>query len=98
MYLVRNVFRARPGHARPLVEKFKAAAPHLEKLRPVKSMRVLTDVVAGFWTVVIESEVEDLAAYIEMARGVTSSPTVAEIMKGYMDHVETGHREVFVIE
>lgn len=98
MYLVRNVFRARPGQARPLVEKFKAAAPHLEKIGPVTRMRVMTDAVATFWTVVIESEVEDLAAYITMSRGATSIPQVAEIMKGYMDHVESGYREVFQIE
>ena len=98
MYLVRNVFRARPGHARPLVEKFKNAAPHMLAAGPVSSMRVLTDVVATFWTVVIESEVDDLAAYFAMARGATSLPQVGEIMKGYMDHVESGYREIFLVE
>jgi hypothetical protein len=97
MFLVRNVFQAKPGRAKDLVQKFKAAAPHLET-RGVRNTRILTDVVETFWTVVIESEVEDLGDYAAQSRTMSSDPKVGEVMKGYMDLVQGGRREVFLIE
>lgn len=97
MYVVRNVFTAAPGKAKDLVEKFKRARPHLLELG-VHETRIMTDVVAGFWTVVVESEVENLGDYFEIARNFSQRPEVAEIMAGYMDLVAGGHREVFVLE
>ncbi len=97
MYVVRNVFTAKPGKARELVAKFQAARPHLE-VEGIHHTRILTDAVAGFWTVVVESEVEDLAAYMGQARGSARAPEAAEAMRGYMDLVAGGHREVLVVE
>jgi len=97
MYIVRNVFTAKPGQAKKLVDKFKRASPHLAKLG-VQNTRILTDAVAGFWTVVVESEVENLEDYFQTARGISSRPEIGEIMAGYMDLVSGGHREVLVVE
>lgn len=97
MYVVRNVFRAKPGKATDLAQRFKAAAPHLEAMIDGQT-RVLTDVVSGFWTVVVESEVEDLGGYLDQSRGATSSEEVRDIMSGYMELVEGGHREIFKVE
>lgn len=97
MFVVRNVFRAKPGKAKDLADRFKAAAPHFES-RIEGRMRVMTDVVSSFWTVVLESEVEDLAAYLDQSRSATSNPEVREIMSGYMDLVEGGRREIFKVE
>ena len=96
MYVVRNVFRTKPGKAKALVAKFKDAAPHLTQLG-VKSTRILTDVSATFWTVVVESETDDLSGYLEMARG-DRGEAAGKALAGYMDLVEGGHREVFKIE
>ena len=98
MYLVRSVFTARPGKAKELVAKFKAAQPHIEEAGVARNSRVLTDAVAGFWTVVVESEVDDLEAYFEMARNVSADPELGRIMAGYMDCVDSGYREVLRIE
>ena len=98
MFLVRNVFHAKAGKAKALVEIFKKALPLLEASGLVLSARILTDSVATFWTVVIESEVEDLNAYMDMARIVSQKPEIGEAMKGYIDLVNGGHREVFRIE
>ena len=97
MYVVRNVFTTKPGKARELVAKFQAARPHLEA-DGRHGLRILTDAVAGFWTVVVESEVEDLTEFLGQARGGMRSTAAAEAMEGYMDLVEGGYREVFVVE
>ena len=98
MFLVRNVFHANPGKAKALVDIFKKAQPLLEKTGLVRNTRILTDSVATFWTVVIESEVEDLNPYLDMAGIVSQKPEIGEAMKGYIDLVNGGHREVFRIE
>lgn len=59
--------------------------------------RLLTDVVASYWTVVMESEVENLSVF-ENTAGFTSRPEVKEIMKDYMNLVEKGYREIYKIE
>jgi len=62
-----------------------------------KRPRMMTDAVAGYWTVVIETELEQLIDW-EKGEGFTSKPEVKEIMEGYGDLVETGYREIFKIE
>jgi len=96
MYLVRDVFRTKPGMAKELVKKFKQVFPHMESTGFSKP-RIMTDAVAGYWTVVIEGEVPSLAEF-EKHEGFTSKPEVREIMMGYMDLVQTGYREIFKIE
>jgi len=97
MYLVRDIFNAKPGKAKDLVAKFKEMAPYMNEMG-MKGMRVMTDAVADYWTVVAESEVESLDAYFDMGRRERDNAKVGEIMQGYMDLVEGGRREVFRIE
>src|ERR1035437_7165351 len=96
MYLVRNVFNAKPGKAKELVAKFKIAEKYLPKEGVTRS-RVMTDVVSGFWTVVTEFEVPSLAAWDKMS-GTTTNPEIGNAMKDYMTLVEGGYREIFRIE
>ena len=98
MFLIRNVFHVKPGNARDFIEKFKNAAPHLKAAGLVKSTRILTDSVSDFWTVVIESEVEDLSAYLNMAKSIHATKEVSDALKGYVEMVNSGYREVFLIE
>ena len=97
MYLVRNIFTCKPGKAKDLVAKFKAAAPHLAKI-DIENTRILTDTAAGFWTVVVESEVESLDAYFGAVRDRAANEAVGKAMAGYMDLVKGGRREVFKVE
>lgn len=97
MYVVRSVFRAKPGRAKELVKKFQAASPHMESMG-LGASRILTDTVAGFWTVVIESETDDLSAYMQAVASRADHPEVAAAMAGYMDLVEGGHREILRVE
>ncbi len=96
MFLVRDVFRTKPGMAKELVKRFKQTFPHMQSAG-VKNPRVMTDAVAGYWTVVLELEIDSLGNFENM-QGFTSKPEVTEIMKGYIDLVETGYREIFKIE
>lgn len=96
MLLIRDVFRTKPGKAKELVKKFSLVVPYMQE-QGFLNTKIMTDVVAGYWTVVLQGEVESLAAF-EKHEGFTSQPGVKEIMHGYMDLVETGYREIFKIE
>ena len=98
MFVVRNVFQAKPGKAGALADKFKAAKPIIEEeFCAPGSMRILTDVSAGFWTVVIEAQVDDLGAYLGFAQSVAKNEKLSEVMAGYMDLVDSGYREIFKV-
>ena len=97
MILIREVFTTKPGKAGELVKKFKQVIPYMEK-EGLKNIKVMTDLVSKYWTVVIESETDDFARFEKEVRGFTSKPEVKEIMKDYMSLVEGGYREIFKIE
>ena len=97
MNMIRNVFQAKPGKGKDLVEIFKNVAPHIEEFG-VKMTHILTDATGPFWTVVIESQVENINDYFEMPSKMRDKPEVAGAMKGYMDLVSGGHREIYKIE
>ncbi len=98
MYLIREVFQTKPGRAKDLVKMFKQAAPHFEKIGEMNNMKILTDVVSNYWTVVVESETENIGGFFSNMRSATMSDELKEIMKGYMDCVAGGHREIFLVE
>lgn len=94
MFIIRDIFNAKPGKAKELVAKFKKASVALKK--EGINMRVMTDTVATYWTVVIESEVADIGQYMSMAQ--RRIPEMEEAMQGYMELVNGGHREIFKLE
>ena len=98
MYQIREVFQAKPGKAKDLVKMFKQAAPHFEKTQGVQRVTVLTDIVSTYWTVIVEMETEDIGDFFTNLRSATMSDELKDIMKGYMDCVEGGKREIFMIE
>ena len=97
MYIVRNIFHTKPGKAKDLVAKFKAATPHFREIG-IANTRILTDAVAGFWTVVVESEVEDMNHYFEALERRAPNDAVRKALDGYMELVQGGSREVFHVE
>lgn len=98
MYLVREVFRTKPGKAKELVSKFKKAMPLLTASEGGINTKIMTDIATDYWTVVIESEVENIGEFIGGLRTATASDELKEIMKGYLDLVESGKREIYIIE
>lgn len=97
MYVVRNVFKAKPGKARELVNKFQAANKLIDDTQ-IWGVRLLTDTVSTYWTVVLEFEVAELDDYFTAMEERASDPRWKEAMAGYMDLVDGGHREIFSVE
>jgi heme-degrading monooxygenase HmoA len=97
MYVVRDVFRCKPGQAKVLAEKFKQTIPSMEKLDGFRNCRVMVDVVAGYWTVVMEAEFESLGDFEAHMSSFGKRPEVQTALEGYMDLVDGGHRELFRI-
>jgi hypothetical protein len=93
MFVIRNVFKCKPGQAKHAVEKFKKAQ---ELMADVGfKHRVLVDEIAHFWTVVVEIEVEDLAGFDRSMHEYGSRSAVQEAMAGYLDMIDGGYREIF---
>lgn len=97
MYVVRDVFKAKAGKAKQLVGLFKEASKHLLP-HGASKIRVLTDVVSDFWTVVWEFEVNEIEDYFKMSRTVDGDMSVYNALEGYKEYVLEGHREILKIE
>ena len=98
MYLIRDIMYCKPGQVRPLVDKFKAMSKHMKK-KGFHSPRIVTDVCAErYWTVVAEMEVEDFEEFVKESRSTMTDKEMQKIMKGYHDMVESGRREIYLIE
>lgn len=97
MYLVREIMNTKPGKAKEIVATFKKAKPFMEK-EGIKNMMIMTDIVGDYWTVIMQYEVDDLAGFFSTIRSSTGGKELQEIMKGYMDLVNGGRREIFLIE
>jgi hypothetical protein len=90
MIVVRNVFIAKPGQASKLATLFKAAAV----VGKLPNHRVLTDLTGEFNRVVLEYQVEDMAAFGAQLKDYASNEALRKAMTGYTDMYLTGHREV----
>jgi len=97
MYVVRNVFRAKPGRAVDLVRMFQQFAAALPPGLGLGPTRILTDASAGFWTVVVEDEVADLAVYLHTVEQM-GRLEAAKHLAGYHELVESGYREILKVE
>ena len=97
MYLIRETFNTKPGKAKELVAKFKKVMPYMEK-DGVQNTRIMTDAVGNYWTVVVQFEINDLGEFFKGLRGSTDEQEMQDIMKGYMDLVNGGGREIYLIE
>jgi hypothetical protein len=60
--------------------------------------RVMTDAATTYWTVVAEFEVERPGDVWDGHEKLGQRPAYREAMKGYMDCIKGGHREIFKIE
>src|SRR5438132_13485042 len=100
MYLIRDIWTAKPGQASRMAKLFKAT------MGETKS-RVLTDVVGPYNTVIFETEVEKLADWeknLEAMRNGTDTSMdkldakQKEEMSHYHEMFTEGRREIYRIE
>jgi hypothetical protein len=97
VYLIRDVFRCKPGGAKALAEKLRATIPSTEREDGFRNCRLLVDFVGTYWTVVWEAEVDSLERFEHHMAHYGSRPEVRQAMSGYLDLVEGGYREIFRI-
>jgi hypothetical protein len=98
MLIMREVFTAKPGQASKLAKLFRkgfAADPNV---------RIMTDLVGNYNTVVVEMQIESLAEFEKEMEEYKSgkpdprmNPEVAEEMSKYTEMYLTGRREIFQI-
>ncbi|MGA9120601.1 MAG: hypothetical protein WB699_14650 [Bacteroidota bacterium] len=95
MFVSREVFHCKPGHAKDLVAVFKKLSPMMKEMG-VSDMRIFTDISGQpYWTVVVEQEVKSLDEFAELSRTTMADPRVSGIFAGYHEHVIGGTREIY---
>lgn len=95
MYLIRDVFRCKPGKSRQVAEKFKKAFDLTKGVPGVSNGKVMLDYITSYWTVVMEIEVENLDGFEREMVAYRERADVQAAVAGYMDLVEEGHREIY---
>jgi hypothetical protein len=97
MFMVREVLRCRPGKVGELTKKFKALAEIVEE-KGYPPFRLFTDVSGErFWTLVLQTEFEELGGFHAMEEAVMSDDRAGTIMAGYHDLIEEGRREIYKV-
>lgn len=91
MYVIREVFTAKPGMASKLAKLFK----EIFSADPRMKARVMTDAVGEYNTVVMEIEVGSFSEFEQMMKGSPEDEKIREKMKGYTDMYLTGRREIY---
>jgi len=92
MILIRETFVAHPGSAGKIAKMFVAAI----KKYGWKNMRILTDKISDMHHVMMETEVESLAAWEDMMKNMNDAE-MAEDFKDFNSMTVSGKREVFQI-
>jgi hypothetical protein len=91
MFVIRETFTAKPGKASALAAMFKQVMGEMTTLKT----RVMTDYIAGFNTVVLETEVQNLGDFEKELESYMSRQDLRDKMKGYTDMYQEGRREVY---
>ena len=60
-----------------------------------RDMRVLTDLVGPFYTLVFELTFDDLQTYEREAKRVMGTQEWGQVYQRFTPHVESGYREIF---
>jgi hypothetical protein len=98
MIIVRETFTAKPGQAGKLAKLFRKAFPK------ENNMRVMTDYIGNYNTVVIEMQLKNLAEFEKQTEDYKAGkpdpnmdPKAAEELSKYTEMYLTGRREIYTI-
>lgn len=91
MYVIRETFVAKPGQASKLAKMFNEIWQEQNDL----NVRVMTDFVGPFNTVVMETEVESLEEYGRRMKEYATDTKWHDRMKGYTEMYLEGKREIY---
>ena len=93
MYIIRDTFKAKPGQASKLAAMFKEAMD-----KQGHKVRIMTDAVGPYNTVIMEQEVEGLAEFEKRMKDYSdgnAAKAMRDAMKGYTDMYMSGGREIY---
>jgi hypothetical protein len=96
MIVVRNVFQIRPEEMKKALAIVRESRPLAERLG-MPRQRAMTDLVAGFYTLVLETEHPSLAAFEEDISKSFSNPEWQAFYGRLRPLVAGGHREVLTL-
>jgi len=97
MLIIREVFVAKPGQASKLAKLFKRAFANDPNWA---NMKIMTDLVGNYNTVVMEMQIESLAEWEKQMQDYKKGkmdPKMAEEMSKYTDMYFEGRREIYEV-
>lgn len=96
MILVRDVFQLKFGKAKEAKELAREGAA-LEKKLGYGVSRYLTDLTGEYYTLVMESTYENLAAFEKALKEILNAEEFSRWYQKFVPLVESGRREIFTI-
>jgi hypothetical protein len=96
MVVVRNVFQIRPEEMKKALAIVRESRPLFESLG-MPRQRAMTDLVADFYTLVLETELPSLGAFEEATVKHFSNPEWQAFYSRLRPLVSGGRREVFTV-
>lgn len=96
MILVRDVFQLKFGKARE-AKALALEGAAIEKKSGYGPSRFLTDLTGPYYTLVMESTYDSLAAFENALKDVLSSKEFGQWYQKFIPLVESGRREIFTI-
>ena len=97
MILVRDVFRLKFGETRPAMAVWQEGRKVMEPIMKGHSMRLMTDLVGPFYTIVLESTYKNLHEYEDVMKAGMANEDWKKWYQKLVPHVESGYREMFNI-
>lgn len=98
MIVVRDIFRVRFGKAREALALWKQGLELNRKCGyQARSLRVLTDLVGEYYTLVFESTFDSLSDWEKAGKSITASPEWRAWYDKIVETTDTGRREIFTI-
>jgi len=92
-YVVRDIFKLKFGHFRPVKELLKEAAEK-NLMQDAKSTRVLTDFTGDSYRLIFEAGFDSLLNYETSLTSEMAGDEWQQWYKRFMEHVESSHREI----
>lgn len=96
MYIVRDIFNLKYGHFRP-VKAMMDEAMKMDMFPKSKSHRVLSDFTGGAYRLIMETGFDSLSDFEKELSRDMSKPEFQEWYKKFIEHVESGEREILKV-
>jgi hypothetical protein len=97
MILIRDIFQLKFGKAKDARALAKEGEGLLNKSGGGSSVRYLTDLTGPFYTFVMESTYENLAAYEKAMSESMGKKELGEWYQKFVPLIDSGRREIFTI-